>query len=271
MLICLDIGNTYIFGGIFKDAQLAFQFRYPSKGGCTSDELGIFLKTYLREMEIKISEISDVAICSVVPSLDYSVRSALIKYFSIEPFILQVGSKTGLKIKYKNPSEVGADRIANAIGACALFANRNLIVADLGTATTFEAITAQHEFLGGAILPGLQMQTRALSEFTANLPSVRILKPAFALGQSTMTNIQAGIYHAHLGAIKQIISAYTHDLFNGERPIVIGTGGFSQLFEEEGVFDTISPDLVLQGLRIAYQKNKVIKSASVSTYDLAEI
>lgn len=271
MLICLDIGNTYIFGGIFKDTQLAYQFRYPSKGGCTSDELGIFLKSYLREMNIKKSDIKDVAICSVVPSLDYSVRSALIKYFSIEPFILQVGSKTGLKIKYKNPSEVGADRIANAIGASALFVNQNLIVADLGTATTFEAITAQNEFLGGAILPGLQMQTRALSEFTANLPSVRIQK-ACALGKSTMSNIQAGVYHAHLGAIKQIVSAYTHDLFQGERPIVIGTGGFSQLFEEENIFDSIAPDLVLQGLRIAYQKNKTPNfTKQPSSYDLTEL
>ncbi len=256
MLLCLDVGNSHIYGGLFKEGSLFLQFRYPSKNSCTSDEIGIFLKNYLREMEISPDAIQSVAYCSVVPSLDYSIRSAFVKYFSIEPFVLQAGVKTGLKIKYKNPTEVGTDRVANAIAAAHLFENQNIIIADLGTATTFEAITHEGEFLGGTILPGLQMQVRSLHEYTSNLPPVRIIKPNTALGQSTSANIQSGLYFGHKGAIKEMLQEFTHSLFGNVPPVVIGTGGFAYLYEEENLFTTIIPDLVLQGLRIAYEKNR---------------
>jgi len=255
MLLCLDVGNTHIYGGIFENEQLSFQFRYPSKNCCTSDELGIFLKTYLKEMQISQDKISAVAYCSVVPSLEYSIRSAFIKYFSLEPFVLQAGIKTGLQIKYKNPAEVGTDRIANAIAAFHLFPQKNIIIVDLGTATSFEVISSSGAFLGGAIIPGLQMQMRALNEKTANLPPVRILKPIAALGQSTAANIQSGLYYGQRGAMREIISAITKEMFENAPPTIIGTGGFSHLFEEDNLFDAIVPDLVLQGLRIAYAKN----------------
>lgn len=255
MQLCLDIGNTHIYGGLFEKSVLAHQFRYPSKSCCTSDELGIFLKNYLREIGVAFEKISAIVYCSVVPSLEYSIRSAFIKYFSLEPFVLQAGVKTGLQIKYKNPTEVGADRIANAIAAAHLFPKQNIIIADLGTATTFEAITAKGEFLGGTILPGLQMQMRALHEHTANLPPVRIVKPATALGQSTAANIQSGLYFGQKGAITETLKTFTKELFQDEKPVVIGTGGFAYLYEDEKLFDAIISDLVLQGLRIAYDKN----------------
>lgn len=255
MRLCLDIGNTHIFGGLFHNEELAHQFRYPSKSGLTSDELGIFLKNYLTEIGVDFKKIAAVAYCSVVPSLEYSIRSAFIKYFSLEPFVLQAGVKTGLQIKYKNPTEVGPDRIANAIAAAHFFPKKNIIIADLGTATTFEAITNQGAFLGGTILPGLQMQMRALNEHTANLPPVRIVKPTSALGQSTTSNIQSGLYYGQKGAITETLRAFTKELFQDEKPVVIGTGGFAYLYEDENLFDAIVPDLVLQGLRIAYDKN----------------
>ncbi|MBS0287916.1 MAG: type III pantothenate kinase [Proteobacteria bacterium] len=254
MLMCLDVGNTHIYGGIFNQEQLAFQFRYPSKSCCTSDELGIFLKNYLREIGLGTEKIKHVAYCSVVPSLDYSIRSAFVKYFNIDPFVLQAGVKTGLQIKYKNPNEVGADRIANAIAAFHHYPQKNIIIVDLGTATSFEVISAQGAFLGGAIIPGLQMQMRALNEKTANLPPVRILKPGVALGQSTAANIQSGLYFGQRGAIKEIIQSISKEMFN-EPPVVIGTGGFAHLFEEDNIFDVILSDLVLKGLQIAYSKN----------------
>ncbi len=255
MLLCLDIGNSHIYGGIFQEEQLAFQFRYPSTNRCTSDELGLFLKTYLREMKIADEQISAVAYCSVVPSLDYSIRSAFVKYFSLEPFVLQAGVKTGLQIKYKNPTEVGADRIANAIAAHHLFPKKNVIIVDLGTATNFEVIAANGTFLGGTIMPGLQMQMRALNEHTANLPPVRIVKTQTAVGQTTAANIQAGLYYGHRGAIREVLKAISAEMFTDSPPTVIGTGGFSQLYEHDQLFDAIFPDLVLQGLRIAYLKN----------------
>lgn len=256
MLLCLDIGNSHIYGGIFQGEQLSFQFRYPSTNRCTSDELGLFLKNYLREMNIASEQIKDIAYCSVVPSLDYSIRSAFVKYFGLEPFVLQAGVKTGLQIKYKNPTEVGADRIANAIAAHHLFPENNVIIVDLGTATNFEVIAANGTFLGGAIMPGLQMQMRALNEHTANLPPVRILKPANALGQTTTSNIQAGLYYGHRGAIREIVASITQEMFEGKKPTVLGTGGFAQLYESDQLFDAIFPDLVLQGVRIAYGKNQ---------------
>lgn len=255
MFLCLDIGNTHIYGGIFEKDQLTFQFRYPSKGGCTSDELGIFLKTYIREIGLTPAQIKHVAFCSVVPSLDYSVRSAFVKYFGIDPFVLQAGVKTGLQIKYTNPTEVGADRIANAIAAFHFNPNKNIIIVDLGSATTFEAISREGDFLGGAIIPGLQMQMRALHEFTANLPPVRILKTTTAIGQSTTANIQSGLYYGQRGAIKEILQAFTQEKFPDLKPVIIGTGGFSQLYEHDDLFDAIYPDLVLQGLQIAYLNN----------------
>lgn len=257
MLLCLDIGNSHIYGGIFQGEQLSFQFRYPSTNRCTSDELGLFLKNYLREMKIDSEQIAAVAYCSVVPSLDYSIRSAFVKYFSLEPFVLQAGVKTGLQIKYKNPTEVGADRIANAIAAHHLFPQKNVIIVDLGTATNFEVIAANGSFLGGAIMPGLQMQMRALNEHTANLPPVRILKPAQALGQTTTSNIQAGLFYGHRGAIREVLASITQEVFQDSPPTVIGTGGFAQLYENDELFDAILSDLVLQGLRIAYQKNEI--------------
>ena len=255
MLLCLDVGNSHIYGGIFEEDNLTHQFRYPSKNHCTSDELGIFFKTYLREIDINPTKIRGVSCCSVVPSLDYSIRSVFIKYFALEPFILQAGVKTGLQIKYKNPTEVGTDRIANAIASTYQFPQKNIIVVDVGTATNFEVIASSGAFLGGIIIPGLQMQMRSLNENTANLPPVRIIKREHVLGQSTVTNIQSGLYYGHRGAIKEIIQSINHEIFHTDPAMVIGTGGFAYLFENDNLFHTIIPDLVLQGLKIAYLKN----------------
>lgn len=255
MLLCLDVGNTHIYGGIFLGDPLSHQFRYPSQSSCTSDELGIFLKSYLREIGIDPQKIQAVSYCSVVPSLDYSMRSAIFKYFALEPFVLQAGVRTGLQIKYKNPAEVGADRIANAIAAIHHYPQKNIIIVDLGTATTIQAISASGAFLGGAIIPGLQMQMRALNEHTSNLPRVQIVKANAALGLSTATNIQSGLYFGQRGAIREIIQAITAEKFQDNPPVIIGTGGFSQLYENEKIFDAIFPDLILQGLRIAHEKN----------------
>lgn len=257
MLLCLDIGNTHIYGGIFQENKLSFQFRYPSKTTCTSDEIGLFLKAYLQEIGLDPKAIKKVALGSVVPSLDYSVRSAFIKYFSLEPFVLQAGIKTGLQIKCKTPSEVGADRIATAIAAFHQFPKQNIIIIDLGTATTVEIVTEKGALYAGVIMPGLQMQMRALHEYTANLPPVRIIKTKQVVGQCTTTNIQSGLYYGQVGAIKEIVKNIKQTMFPKNSCIVIGTGGFSQLFEEENIFDTILADLVLHGLRIAYYKNQL--------------
>ena len=255
MLLCLDIGNTHIYGGIFSDDQLSFQFRYPSKEGCTSDEIGIFLRTYLREIGIEHAKIKEIAFCSVVPSVEYSIRAALIKYFSLNPFILQATHPAlAFQIQYKNLNEIGMDRVANAIAARHYFPHQNLIVVDLGTATTFEAISLEGQFWGGGILPGLQMQMRALTACTSNLPPVSIVKVQTAVSQTTTANIQSGLYYGHLGAIREILKNITLELFSSQPVTIIGTGGFASLYENENLFNAIIPDLVLQGLRLAAQQ-----------------
>jgi type III pantothenate kinase len=162
--------------------------------------------------------------------------------------VLRPGIKTGLKIGYRDPKEVGADRIADAVGAIKLFPRRNLIVADFGTATTMCAITRDKEFLGGNIIPGVRLAMEALETKTAQLPSVEIIPPASALGRSTIESIQAGLYWSNVGMVRELVARISAEVFADEAPLVIGTGGFSQLFSREKLFDHVVPDLILTGL-----------------------
>ena len=255
MLLCLDIGNSQIHGGLF-DGGLRLQFRKTTQPLGSSDEFGVFFTAVLRENGIDPSAIKRVALCSVVPSAQYPIRSACVKYFRCEPFVLQAGVKTGLKVKYRNPHEVGADRIAGAIGATQRRPAANLIVVDCGTATTFDVITAGGDYLGGAILPGIGISVETLAGRTAKLPTVEITRPSVALGRSTIESIQSGIYYGHAGAIRRLVEELSREAFAGQRPAVIGTGGFARLLEPERLFDEIVPELVLLGLRHADGLNR---------------
>ena len=256
MILTLDIGNTQLSGGVFSDNKIILTFRCATTKGTSSDELGIFLRSALRENGINSSQIAKIAVCSVVPSLNYAVTSACVKYFGIEPLMIRSGIKTGLKLRYSNPKEIGADRIAAAIGASALRLKTPVIVVDMGTATTVDVITKENEYWGGAILPGINMMMHALSSGTAQLPSVEIVEPEKACGTSTVTAIQSGLYYGTLGSIRELISRFTSEVFKGEKPTVIATGGFSNLFREAKIFDRIESQLVLDGLKIALELNK---------------
>ncbi|NLO90715.1 MAG: type III pantothenate kinase [Elusimicrobia bacterium] len=255
MLLALDVGNSNIFGGVFQDGKLKLKFRKSSLGEAVSDELGIFLKAVLRENGVEPGDISGIAICSVVPKLSYPLRSACVKYFGREPFLLQPGVKTGLNIKYKNPSEVGADRIANAVGAAALYPGRNMVLVDFGTAITFCAVSKNRDYLGGAIVPGLKIAMEALASRAALLRTVELVRPAETTGRTTVQSIQSGLYYSSLGAVKEIYAGLCRECFGGEKALLAGTGGFSRLFAEEGLFDVLLPDLVLDGLRLVYEMN----------------
>jgi type III pantothenate kinase len=252
MLLCLDVGNTHILGGVFDKENLITRFRYSTHMIGTSDQFGIFLIHILQANNIKISAIKATAICSVVPSYDYTIKHTISAYLKTPYFILQGGVKTGLNIKYKNPNEVGADRIANAIGAMNAFPNKNIVIIDMGTATTLCAITKSRDYLGGAILPGLRLGMEALKLNTAKLMEVNIEEPASFIGRTTRESIQSGLYYGQLGALKELIAGFKRESFHGEQVTVIGTGGFSQLYKDKGIFDVILPDLVLQGISKAY-------------------
>jgi type III pantothenate kinase len=256
MLLCLDIGNTTIHGGVFDGDKLVLHFRKTSEIKNSSDELGLFLSSVLRENGVALDGVTGIALCSVVPSLQHSIRNACYKYFKLEPFVLQAGVKTGLKIKYRNPLEVGADRIATAIAAANLHPDRNIIVVDFGTATTFCAITTGKEYLGGAILPGIAISMEALEERTAKLPSVEIVKPDWVVGRSTVESIQAGLYYSQVGTVRELSRKFTTEAFGNETPLLLGTGGYARLFQSEELFDHIYPNLVLNGLYLAFYMNQ---------------
>ena len=256
MLLCLDVGNTHIHGGVFAGDVLRVQFRHHTHPIGSSDELGLFLRAVLRENGLDPEGVANVAICSVVPPVVYPLRSACVKYFRCEPFVLQPGVKTGLKIKYRNPLEVGPDRIANAVAVAQLWPQRDAIVVDVGTATTFDVITAARDYLGGVILPGPGISVEALAGKTARLPAVEISRPEAVLGRSTIESIQSGVFFGQVGAIEYLIGALTEEVFAGRRPLLVGTGGFSRMFEAEELFDDIVTDLVLRGLRFAEEMNR---------------
>jgi type III pantothenate kinase len=253
LLLCLDVGNTHVLGGLFDKDTLLLRFRYATHLIGTSDQFGIFLVNFLQTHQIAAETISAIALSSVVPGYDYTLRHALSTYFKAPHFFLQAGVKTGLNIKYKNPQEVGADRIANAMGAVSAFPHQHIIIADMGTATTLCAINKKHDYLGGAILPGIRLSMEALKNHTAKLMAVDIEATSSYIGRTTRESIQSGLYYSQSGALKEIITGFKQELFPGEKVIVIGTGGFSHLYKDKKIFDLLMPDLVLQGLRKAYE------------------
>ena len=256
MILCLDVGNSQLFCGVFKGEQLLTQFRRSSQGGASADELGIFLCSALELNRIGRDAITDIVACSVVPDIIYSLRHCCQKYFNIDPLFMRPGIKTGLKIRYKDPREVGADRIADALGATKLYPNRNLVVVDFGTATTVCAVTANAEFLGGNIIPGVRLAMEALEAKTAQLPSVEIKPMSTAVGRTTVESIQSGLYWSSFGAVKELVQRITAEVFPDEPPLVVGTGGFASLFSNTDLFDAIVPDLILVGLLEALRLNR---------------
>lgn len=259
MIVTLDIGNTNIYGGVFVGAEIALRFRYPSGAQCTSDVFGLFLKDVLDRNGLGDQAIEAIVISSVVPALDYSIVSACRKYFAIKPLQLKPGVKTGLNLDVKNPIELGADRIANAIAALHHFPKRNVVVVDFGTATTICAISKNKVYLGGAILPGFKLSMRALSTNAAKLLDVDILCPDQALGRSTTAQMQSGLFYGQLGSIKEIVGRICDHKFQGDLPVLIATGGYAHLFDQSGYFDAKVPDLVFHGLRLIWQNNQAPK------------
>lgn len=255
MLLCLDTGNSQIHGGVFAGDELRAQFRKSTHPLGSTDELGVFFTTVLQAQGLSPREIRGVALCSVVPAALHALRSAAEKYFHCEPFVLQAGVKTGLRIRYRNPSEVGADRIAAAIAATHLHPRRNLLVVDFGTATTVEVITAEADYLGGVILPGVGISADTLASHTAKLPRVEILRPESVLGRTTAESIQSGLFHGHAGAVHRVLHRLGAECFGAEKPHILGTGGFARMFAGEGLFDELVPELVLHGLRQAAHLN----------------
>lgn len=253
MLLCLDVGNTHILGGVYRGSDLIARFRYATPLIGTSDQFGIFLINILQANHINPVDVKAVAVSSVVPGCDYTLRHTILNYFKADYYVLTGDKQTTLKVHYKNPREVGADRIANAMGAIKLYPGRDLIIIDMGTATTLCAVTKNCDYLGGAILPGMRLGMESLKTSTAKLMEVNIEAPTHVIGTTTHESIQSGLFYGQLGALRELIATFRKEAFASQNTLVVGTGGFAQLYKEMDLFDVILPDLVLDGLRFAYE------------------
>jgi len=255
MLLCLDVGNSQLCGGLFTDNKLLFQFRYDSKQIGSSDQFGIFLRHVLNENDIDYTQIKRIGIASVVPAVDYTIRASCIKYLNLEPLFLKPGLKTGIQIKTHNPNEVGSDLIAGAIAAHTCYKNRDIIIFDLGTATTASFISHDGEYHGVSIAPGFKLMGSTLQSNTAKLFGVDIVKPEMVIGKNTKLSIQSGIYYAQLGFMQQIVTHTINEYKLEVAPLIVGTGGFASLFSDSKFFDYLVPELVLLGIKFMLDKN----------------
>lgn len=262
MDLCLDVGNSHVVAGVYQGGDLQATFRYPTiQTLVTSDQLGLFLLSAMRERQLEPAEINRIGLCSVVPSLNYSILAACQKYFDQPVFTVKAGVKTGLNVRVAAAKEVGADRIASAVGATELIPDRDLIVIDLGTATTFCAISREKNYYAGPIVSGLRLCMSALQEHAALLPAANIISCQSVMGKNTEENIQSGLFFGHLEMMKGIINRIRQEIFDGKAVTVVGTGGFVGLYEQESLFDLTIQDLVLQGIVKLLNKNQVGSAA----------
>ena len=255
MLLVIDVGNTNIVLGVFKEKELLYDWRISTEKDRTSDEYGLLFEQIFKFNNIDIEELEDVIISSVVPPLMHTLPAMSLKYFNIEPIVVGPGVKTGMNIKYDNPKEVGADRIVNAIAAYEKYGGP-LIIIDFGTAITFCAISKEGDYLGGAITPGIKISTEALFMRTAKLPKIEIVKPDKVIGTNTTNSIRSGVVYGYIGMVDYIIEKMIEEM--GEDKVnVIATGGFSNLIASESKYiKTIDKLLTLEGLRIIFERNK---------------
>ena len=254
MLLAIDIGNTTIAVGVFKGKKLLKDWRIKTDKEKTGDEYGIVLLSLFQRQGIKSDRFEAAIISSVVPPLTPIFQDLGLDLFGLEAFVVGPGLKTGMPILYENPFEVGADRVVAALAAYEKYGGPCVVV-DFGTATTFDAISAKGEYLGGAIAPGIQISAEALYLKTAKLPRIEIRKPRRAIGRTTVSSMQSGLYFGYIGLVSNIITQVRKEL--GKEARVLSTGGFGgQLTPEVPAIEANEPHLVLDGLRILYERNK---------------
>ena len=255
MLLTIDVGNTNITFGVYDKQKAVATFRMMSKQPRTSDEYGMSIVALLFDNEIKRKDINGAIIASVVPAVMYSLTSAVIKYLDCEPMIVGPGLKTGIRIATPNPREIGADRIVDAVGAYEKYGGPVLVM-DFGTATTYDLINGEGEFVAGITAPGIRMSAKALWEDTAKLPEIEIMKPKTILAQDTITSMQAGLVYGQIGQTEYIIEQVRAESGFDDMK-VIATGGLGGIiYNETDKIDVYDKELTLEGLRIIYEKNK---------------
>ena len=254
MLLVVDIGNTNIALGVFEKNDLSQHWKIRSDREKTSDEYKIILLNLLSLAHIEKTSIQSVIISSVVPPLTPVFQKMSQNLLKVNPMVVGPGLRTGMPILYENPQEVGADRVVASVAAFEKYGGPAIIV-DFGTATTFDAISKEGKYLGGAIAPGIQIAAEALFLKTATLPRIEIKKPKNAVGRTTVTSMQSGLYFGYIGLVSNIIEEISKEL--GENIKIVATGSFaSQIYPDVASIEYLEPFLVLDGLKIIHDRNK---------------
>jgi type III pantothenate kinase len=253
MLLAIDIGNTDIALGIFFGDQIVVRWRLGTDYHRRTDEYAALLLSLFAHQGIETNQISGAVLCSVVPALTPVFAKLCRAYLATEPLIIRADVPTDVRILLDNPSEVGADRIANAVAGRHLYSSP-LIVVDAGTALTFDVLSKEGDYIGGAIAPGITLGAKALTSRTAMLPQIELRRPLQAIGRNTIAAMRAGIVFGYAGAVEGIVARIQHELDSNAK--VIATGGeASFLAEETTVIDQVNHDLTLIGMRIMYEMN----------------
>ena len=254
MLLALDVGNTNVVLGLFSGRDLRHHWRIATRREGTSDEYSMLIEGLFSLEHVQRREVRAAVISSVVPSLQATLKEMVEKSFGVTPLLIEPGIKTGMPILYDNPKEVGADRIVNAVAAIERY-GKPAIVVDFGTATTFDVISERGEYLGGAIAPGISISAEALFRCAAKLPRIDIARPKEAIGKSTITSMQSGLYYGYLSLVEGMLARIKAEM--GLNPIVVATGGFAHLIVgSSALISHIDPLLTLEGLRILYERNQ---------------
>lgn len=255
MLLAIDAGNTNTTLAVFEGEKLLAHWRLTTDVSRTADDYGVQTRSLFQLEDLDLNDLKAIVIASVVPALNLTLTRMAEVYFKLTPFFVDHNARTGLTIRYDPPSDLGADRIVDAVAAVAKY-GAPCIVVDFGTATTFNVIDAAGEFIGGAISPGLKTCSEALFDRTAKLPRVEFERPATVIGSSTVAAIQSGLYHGYAALVDGVLGRMMLEL--GETPRVIATGGLAHTIAPASQYiERVDDTLTLEGLRLVYERIKV--------------
>ena len=254
MLLALDVGNTNVTIGIFDDDRVVASWRIATDMERLADEYAVLLLGLLRTADVEAGAIDRAVMASVVPDLAPIFEQLCERYFGVTPLVVGTGTRTGIRVLYDNPREVGADRIVDVVAALHLYGPPPLIIVDFGTATVFDAVSADGEYLGGAIAPGIGIASEALFERAAKLYRVELERPKTAIGKNTVAAIQSGTLFGYVGLLEGMVARFKREL--GSQARVVATGGWANLLAKEThVFDAVDLNLTPTGLRLIYEMN----------------